>query len=304
MVTRAKKKGATSRSRRGAPSANVKKGPKRRVRTTAATGKRSRARRVLAGTAKGTIKIVFLRGPVAIGRGVHRLAGWTKEQRQREHFEDGYRPEFDEVPENTRRPGAHLCGGCGKRFKTTEGLGRHFLQAHADEAPEPKKHERHLAPVLDMHATGRHRGKVAVRPGSTATRGRHRPAKSRTHVENLIKANRAKLDKIGARAVSDIDEIQALKAAFDAFSMIQTGGLSRMTETAVGMEQVFGGAAADAVNNYRLKLIALGIDPEQLTGLIRVNSLLDELGAAWTSWIVALKDDLKNEIERAKVLAS
>lgn len=242
--------------------------------------RRSLIRRVVAGTAKGTGRLIR-RGGVA---GVRAVRSRSAKQR----FPEGYLPEPDEVPGKAWYPGSGggQCTACHKRFGSDAGLRRHFEIRHADENPDPKNFGRYHGAALDFKKN--RAAKKAVRKTTRPSARRATTAGGRT---------------MGRKARDvEVDELMLLRQAFEAIGEMGTGPVSKMEAFANGLDIVFGKYGAEAFQNYRLSLIHKEFPPEVLTGLIKIEELFREIAQESTKWIDHLLKVLAEDIEAAKRL--
>lgn len=257
------------------------------------TKKRGWGRRLAAGTAKGTAKLVAkysTKGAKAAGR-------WVQKFRDDRRFGEGYVPEPGEIPKGKWSRTATVAGG--RRFDSPEAAMKYTEKVGAAE-PEVVRKER---PTGSLE-WGR-KGEVRVRPPTTRKppAGRHRTARHKTKVDALIAAHRDKLTKIGSRAVNEEGVTKRIRKAFQDLMDSKPRKLSGMEELALGMEQA-NAFAAEVVESYRLFLIQKGFDPADLMPLVQVQESYEQLAVNWTKHIVVIKSELAAEIAAARRRAS
>lgn len=238
--------------------------------------RRSLIRRVVAGTTKGTGRVIAKGGRASVRAVRNRGA--------KQRFPDGYMPEPDEIPAKAWHPSnGGTCNGCGKRFGSNTGLKRHFDVQHNNEEPAPKNVERY-------------HGAAAVRFVRN---------KKKKPVKTVVRKRRPTIAggrTMGRKEPVDLDQLQMLKNAFDEIGLMGTGGLTKMRAFADGLDIVFGNNAVEAFQNYRFSLLHKEFPPELLTGLKKIEELLGEIASESTKWIEHLIDVLDADIKAAKRL--
>lgn len=271
--TRARKGKAEPKGNRRGWATGSEKRPRKR---------RSLVRRVVAGTAKGTGRLIA-KGSVASARVVRNRSA-------KQRFPDGYMPEPDEIPAKAWHPSKNggTCG-CGRRFGSDAGLRRHYEVQHGDEEPAEKNVGRYHGAAATRFVRRKKKAVKTVRRTKTApTSRRSTTAGGRT---------------MGRRASDvEIEELDMLRRAFAGIGEMGTGGLRKMEVFADGLDIVFGRDAVEAFRDYRLTLLYKEFPPEVLTGLNKIEELFGEIATEATKWIAHLKDVLEEDIKAAKRL--
>jgi hypothetical protein len=259
-----------------------------------ASKKRGLVRRVVWGTAKGTGRLIG-KGTMA---GAHATASRIERFRTGRKFADGYTPEPGEVPKGKWVSGATTV--YGRKFDSPEAATAYADKVDKQDGPVVRADRPRGS--LETIASGRRAGKVRVRPPRErrAPTGRHRKAAHRTRADQLVAAYRPKLNQIGRNAVDKDSEIaRKIHRAFTELLEGRPGKLSDMEALALGMEQAMA-VGAEAVQQYRLKMIKMGFDPAYLVFLGKVQENYQESANNWTSYIVVLKTELALEILEAQ----
>lgn len=237
--------------------------------------------RIMRGTVRGTGRlahIVYVEGRYTYGvtrtRTQARYRAWKAERT----FSADDQPETDEVPIKRRRRfrAQYLCFACGRKYISAYGLNKHYQQVHANELSPAQRLE--PGKIRGFHATG----KVRVRPPRTPSTNK---TATRTRSANPMDSSIAR----------------ALKAAWGHMSEARPRKLSEIRNDMVGLEQVLGGHAGEAIDNYRAHLIRnVGFDPVTVQQLMRAKATLEEAGKAFSAVIATIDDVYAADIAAAR----
>lgn len=238
--------------------------------------------RIARGTAVGTVKVArvaYIEGRYVYGvtktRTQLRYRRWKAER----NFTADDMPEIDEVPSKRRRlmRAQYLCMACTRKFSSPYGLNKHFQNVHASEKkrrpPEPQK-------ILGRDGTE----KVLVR------------------IPQARSARTSGTTTTAVRSTSSMSTIaQALKTAWARMAEARPYKLSEIRADMVGLEQVFGGFAAEAIRQYRAHLIRnVGFDPITVQRLVKATGQLEEAGKSFSAVIAAIDEYYAADIKAAK----
>lgn len=255
--------------------------------------------------------MLFKTVPRGAGRAAVKTGQWVKEQKARQNFEGGYTPDADEVPYRALRLGQRYeCRPCRRTWRTAEGLGSHFERMHVSEEPAAVRAKDPT--TLIKWTTGPNAGKFRIVPGgATAPGGRHRKSGSRkTRAQKVATANRVAMNKIGEKAVVEIEALNTIRRGFQELAemplLYQNDKpflpLSELKGIAAGLEKIMGGVAVEAMNNMRARMINAGFPPNQANPLISKGEKFAELGSSFTQWIAVVLDELEDQIKAARVV--
>jgi hypothetical protein len=255
--------------------------------------KRSLATRVLKGTAKGTGRLLLKGGKWGVSAAGQRI----KRFKSGRSFASDYTPEPGEIPKGVWSRTATTVHG--RRFDSPESAMAYSAKVEA-EGPPVVRAERPRG-ELEWRRTGAKAGTVRVRPprNRKAPTGRHRQAEHRTRADQLVAAYRDKLTEVGSRAVAESGVARDILRAFNELHDSRPGRLSQMEDLALGMEQAMA-RGAEAVQQYRLKLIKMSFDPAFLVFLNKVQENYEAAARNWTAYIVVVKTELALEIMAAQ----
>jgi hypothetical protein len=282
------------------PARKTKTGKKFIRRVTGAGSRPSRKKRNLAwrvtkGTVKGTGKLLWKGGSLAVHETNSRIKRFNTNRR----FADGYTPEPGEIPKGKWVRNATTVHG--RRFDSPESAMAYSAKVES-QGPPVVRAERPRG-TLELRQSGKHAGKVRVRPPTKRKppTGRHRQTKSakQTRADQLVAAYRGKLTEIGKKAVAENTTARAVQQAFLKLQETKPGKLSQIEGLATGMEQAMG-TAAEAVENYRLSLIQLGFNPALLMHLVEVQENYEAAAHHWTAYVAIVKAELAWEIRMAQ----
>lgn len=236
--------------------------------------------RITRGTVRGTAtvaRIAYLETRYTYGvtktKARARYKAWKTERK----FTVNDAPEFDEVPRKRRRLGRtqYLCMTCGRKYKSVRGLNKHFESVHASE-PLPRDH---AGPVRVIGRDGT--AKVWVSPPRT----RSTTTTSSTRSANPMNSTIA----------------QTLRAAWARMAEARPTKLSEIRDDMVGLEQVLGGSAGEAILAYRAHLVRnLHFDPVTVQGLVKANQHLEDAGKAFSAVIAIIEEAYAADIVAAK----
>jgi hypothetical protein len=288
-------------------------------KTTATKSRRAKRRstarkrwimRVLRGTGKGTLRVLFITAPHATGRGVIRSKQWVLTQVRNRKFDKDYTPEPDEMRPGWRPGPCFVCASCDKRFRTSEGLAGHFQREHAHEKPEAAR--RTDTTRLINWNTGGKKGKLRVIPGGTvAPGGRRRKTRKQSRKERQAAANQAAMNRMGHKAMAEVEALQHIRMGFQMLAEMPMQyrddqpylPISELRELAAGMERILGGVAVDAMAAVRSRMVQAGFPMELANPLSTRGEELAETGVAFTRWFVQLSDELDAQIRAARIVS-
>lgn len=273
--------------------------------------------RVAVGTAKATAHYAVFTAPGQVKRGARKARNAVKrEVAARRGHEIVYDEDHPErtlggrvIPDPTkihkRRFGkrSFTCFSCSTMFDSAELLNQHFILAHASEQMIYKKKAQQ--PALHLGTTKKTNGKVIVKPVKGKPVGRHRTVAKTPEdrrAAKIVAANRARMDKIGAKAVAgDSTAANLVARGFAEYAAGASGKLklSQIEADALGLEKAMA-QAAESIRAYKLKLIQAGFDPGDIQNLTRASDSLTETGAYFANFIATLKENLAAEIKAAK----
>lgn len=235
--------------------------------------------RIARGTIRGTAtvaRIAYLETRFTYGITKTRAKAHYKAWKAERNFTVNDAPEVDEVPRRRRRWGRtqYLCMTCSRKYKSVRGLNKHFESVHARE-PLPRDH---VAPM-----------KVINRDGTT----RVRVSPPRTRPATITTSTRSAnpMDSTIART---------LKAAWARMAEARPTKLSEIRDDMIGLEQVLGGAAGEAILAYRAHLIRLDFDPLALRNLPKAISLLEEASKEFSATIALIEEAYAADIIAAR----
>lgn len=195
------------------------------------------------------------------------------------------------------------CFSCSTMFESAELLNQHFILAHANEEMIYKKKAEQ--PALHLGTTKKTNGKVIVKPVKGKPSGRHRSTAKTPEdrrAEKIVAANRARMDKIGAKAVAgDSTAANLVARGFAEYAASGTGRLklSQIEADALGLEKAMA-QAAEHVRAYKLRLVQAGFDPGDIQNLTRASDSLTETGAYFANFIATVKENMAAEIKAAQ----
>lgn len=246
--------------------------------------------RVVKGTTKGTAKFTAKQTGKAWKKGATKVKNW-KDNRD---FDKDYVPESGEIPKARRTKGAVYVGD--KKFATSAAA---MAYAEKLEKAEPVTLADRDRTKVEISRWGTIRVAPATRRKPPKKRKRRPEAGPPDKTEALIKAHRARINKIGSVAMAENQVAKLVKKAFQELFDNKPRKLSAMEELALGMEQA-DSYAAEAVESYRLFLIQRNFDPALLMALNNVQTAYEKAAQEWTKHIVVIKDELAAEIAAAK----
>ena len=273
--------------------------------------------RVAAGTTKATVHYFVFTAPGQAKRAARKARNKIdRELAARRGHEIVYDEDHPErtlggkiIPDPTkihkRRFGkrSFTCFSCSTMFGSAELLNQHFMIAHANETMIYKR--RVEQPALHLGTTAKTQGKVLVKPVKGKPVGRHRTVAKTPEdrrAAKIVAANRARMDKIGARAMAgDSTAANLVSRGFAEYAAGATGKLklSQIEADALGMEKALH-LAAEHVKSYKLKLVQAGFDPGDIQNLTRASDSLTNTGAYFANFIATLKENLAHEIKAAQ----
>jgi hypothetical protein len=244
--------------------------------------------RVARGTVRGTLKvakITYVEGRFVYGVTKTKTQARYRRWKVERNFSRDETPEVDEVPRKRRRlfRAQYLCFACNRKFSTPYGLNKHFQNVHAAESKRPRNRAPEQVKFLDRN--GRERTLVRlVRPATTTTAPR-RTSTTSTRSANPMNSSIA----------------MALRAAWATMRESRPMKLSEIRDDMVGLEQILGAHAAEAISAYRAHLVRnVGFNPITVQRLVKAIDQLEEAGKSFSAVIAAIDEYYADDIAAAK----
>lgn len=234
--------------------------------------------RFVRGTVRGTatmVRIVYIEGRYTYGVTKTRTRARYKAWQAERNFSVDDQPELDEVPSGRRMllRTKYLCFTCGRKYRSAKGLNTHFLNAHSGPDVRP------TGRVRGFHATGKVR---VANPGAP-----------------IIPVFVPRATRSGNPMNSTI--AQRLKAAWAHMAEARRYKLSEIRDDMLGLEQVLGGHAVEAINEYRAHLVRnVGFNPITVQRLVKATEALEEAGKSCSAVIAAIDDYYADDIAAAR----
>lgn len=238
--------------------------------------------RIARGTVRGTAtvaRIVYIESRYTYGVAKTRTRARYKAWKAERNFTVDDMPEIDEVPRKRRRLGRtqYVCMACSRKYRSAHGLNKHYGNVHANEQPQQASQTKikgFSAITNKVRVTGRRdrSTRPAITPSST---------RSANPMNSVI--------------------AQALKAAWARLAEHRPYLLSEIRDDMVGLEQVLGGSAGEAIDAYRAHLVRnVGFNPDTVRKLNKVKALLEEAGKEASGVIAAIEDFYAADIAAAR----
>lgn len=237
--------------------------------------------RVARGTIRGTAtvaRITYIEGRYTYGVTKTRTQARYQAWKARRTFAVDDQPELDEIPHGRRRllRPQYVCLVCSRKYGTTRGLNTHFTTVHGHETPRVQNQS--PARVRGFTSTSRNRRHPSY------------PAPPPTPAKNTRSAN-----------PMNSTIAQALRAAWGRMAEARPYKLSEIRDDMVGLEQVLGGSACEAVEAYRNHLVRnVKFNPVTVRHLNQVKDLLEEAGKVASAVIATIESDYAAEIAAAR----
>lgn len=246
--------------------------------------------RALRGTIWGTVDLV----KAAVNEAMYRKGvlvtkarmAWQRYKAARSFPED-FEPDPDEIPGAKWAPVRFTCLDCKRSWSTAKAFNDHFERMHRATRQQQDPDIRAGARMF----TGRPHGKAKVRGGAQKRPPTAAPDK------------RSVWTKIGVKAM-DSGAAQVLARAWREWGDSRPRGLSTIREHLLGMEQVHGTVAPDAIKAFKMHLVRLGFDPALLQNLARAEDEMAAAAARFSATVAVIEEALAVEIAAAKAAKS
>jgi hypothetical protein len=201
--------------------------------------------------------------------------------RAERRFAEGDEPDADEIPGKRWSPVRFTCADCGRSWRTARGINEHYRRLHG---PAPRTADPDNAAGTPVFGRRPHGKKLA--------RGRRRPPTAAVD-------RRTAWTRIGVKAMED-GLAAKLKSAWQEIGTAKPKRLSQIRGDLLGMEQVHGVVAEQAVDAYRMHLIRLGFDPALLQNLSRAKTALEDAARFFSATVAVIEAELAEDIALAK----
>jgi hypothetical protein len=252
--------------------------------------------RLLRGTAVGTFEVakaVAIEARFTYGVMSTKAKTAVAHYRAERKWSMDDQPDKAEVPWKRRTPvwkratgATFLCLSCRRKWTSAAALNDHQDRVHGQESPAWE----------EAHA----RASRAVRRGATTKRRMRGARPAAVPAAASAAAVQEAKTRIGAKAVSDNAALATMRQGWAQFGDSRPQTLSQIRADMLGMEQVLGAFAAEAIVNYRRRLLAMGFDPALLMNLGRAENGVHELARNFSGTIAVIDEALKDDIAAAK----